>query len=298
MTARETPEPGEARQSAGAGDLPVLREIYELRPWYHDFSRLGLRTDFGQWSRPGQRLRRWLRTLGGRAFGALRIEKGERLLGRSLLRGGLSSHRVNQAVKEDWLVPRIAHCLAEFERAPSCLDLFCADGYYSCLMAHTRPDARVVGIDLDPEETKRAAAAARVLGFDTLRFVTADAHSYLASGDEAFDLVFCSGGLYHLADPRGLLESIRRRTRGFLVLQSVVTLETEAANYFVAPAPGWRHGCRFTHARLEAWLEELGWRIVEGDRGELPGNHRLRDRGSSYFVCEVPGGQERQSGDS
>jgi hypothetical protein len=71
------------------------------------------------------------------------------------------------------------------------------------------------------------------------------------------------------------------------VVQSVVTLETEDRDYFVQPAKGWRHGCRFTHRWLAARLEEVGWHVLEAARAELPGNHRPHDRGSSFFLCQA-----------
>jgi hypothetical protein len=112
---------------------------------------------------------------------------------------------------------------------------------------------------------------------------------FLARDEPAYDLVLCAGGLYHLAEPRRLLETLRRRTRGFLVVQSVVTLESEDPAYFVSPAPGWPHGSRFTHAGLGRWLGELDWTVLASDRNELPGNPRAADRGSSYWLCR-PGG--------
>jgi hypothetical protein len=65
-------------------------------------------------------------------------------------------------------------------------------------------------------------------------------------------------------------------------------LETEAADYFVSPAPGWKHGSRFTHAGLKQWLTDAGWIVLDEARNELTGNPRLCDRGSSYFLCRVP----------
>jgi hypothetical protein len=71
------------------------------------------------------------------------------------------------------------------------------------------------------------------------------------------------------------------------VVQSVVTLETEDPDYFVEPAKGWRHGCRFTHRWLAARLEAVGWHVIDAARAELPGNHRPHDRGSSFFLCQA-----------
>lgn len=71
-----------------------------------------------------------------------------------------------------------------------------------------------------------------------------------------------------------------------MILQTVTTLETESEDYFVSPAPGWKHGCRFTDAWLFRKLTNMGWSILEHDRDILSGNERLCDKGSSYFLCE------------
>ena len=103
----------------------------------------------------------------------------------------------------------------------------------------------------------------------------------------AYDLVLCTGGLYHLTDPCGFQQRLRKTGSRYLVVQSVVTLETDAPDYFVNSAPGWRHGSRFTHAGLGQWLTEACWRILECATNELDANTRLCDRGSSYYRCEA-----------
>jgi hypothetical protein len=138
---------------------------------------------------------------------------------------------------------------------------------------------------LDAQHIERARAAARALGLQAVRFVAADVWDYIGR-DETFDVVLCTGGLYHLEDPRRLLDRVKNVAAHYLIIQSVVTLETEDPDYFVTPAPGWKHGSRFSHARLRGWLEETGWQIVEQARNELTGNPRRQDRGSSYFLCE------------
>lgn len=248
------------------------RELYALRPWYHSFERLGLQTDFGDMQAG---LLRRLR---------LMFRRGEWLSPGRVLRAQPSSHLINQRHKENVLIPFLSRCLPELREAPDCLELFCADGYYACLIKSLRADARVTGIDRNPNDIRRAQAAARVLGFAAVQFAVADVWDYLP-GAPSFDLVMCAGGLYHLTEPRRLLELIRPLTKHTLIVQSVTTLETESADYFVSPAPGWKHGSRFTHAALERWLIETGWAIVEQARNELTGNDRPCDRGSSYFVC-------------
>jgi 2-polyprenyl-3-methyl-5-hydroxy-6-metoxy-1,4-benzoquinol methylase len=244
--------------------LRTVPEVYGLRPWYHDFVRNVLREARGAFRQPSGGFS-WRRALGPVA----------------------SSHRANQGPKEAVLRPYLERALAGAAAPPRCLELFCADGYYACLVARTRPDASVTGVDRDARQVARARTAARLLDCRGVSFVAEDAGRFLERDEPPYDLVLCAGGLYHLAEPRLLLERLRRRTQGFLVVQSVVTLESEDAGYFVSPAPGWRHGSRFSHAALRRWLDELGWTVLASERNELPGNPRPSDRGSSYFLCRI-----------
>lgn len=274
-----------ADPAAGAGEeLPVVPEIYALRPWYHDFERLGLRTDFDDPVGVRQRLRglaaRWVEWSRRRAGGGAEAPAGA---------AGAPLHRTNQRIKERLLVPWLGRAVEDVGPGCRALDLFCADGYYSCVLARMGAGVAVHGVDREAEEIERARAAARALGLTGASFAVADVHDFVESTREPFDLVLCAGGLYHLAEPWKLLAAIRRLEPRLLVVQSVVTLETEAADYFVSPAPRWRHGSRFTHARLGAWLEECGWRVRESRRAELPGNPRLSDRGSSFYLCGLAG---------
>ncbi len=266
--------------------VPKLRSdpaLDELRPWYHDFSALGLDTG----AVPAGASARIAARLAQLCAGAVPGSLGRRLYRRaSALRS--KAHRANQHQKEAVLVPLLEESLADLGAEPSCLDLFCSDGYYSCVTAKARPDARVLGVDMDDDNIHRARVAGRLLGLNGLRFIREDVRSFVSRSSERFNLVLCAGGLYHLDNPRELLADLERVCSKSLVLQTVVSLDDESADYFESPAPGWSHGCRFSHARLLGWLDELGWQVRTTRRNELPGNRRARDRGSSYVLCEAP----------
>ena len=270
-------------------------ELYALRPWYHDFSSLGFDTAF-----LGVPL-----TLGERAHRAYevvesaleRVWRGTRATPiiderarsvRDVLRRCPSPHLLNQPVKERHLMMLVARALSALGPHPHCLELFSADGYYSCRAKALAPKASIIGVDLDPEQIRRATSISVRLGFGDLTFRRDDVSAFLDRSSDLYDLVLCAGGLYHVSDPARLLEAVQRVSRGYLVVQSVVTLETEDGDYFVRPAKGWRHGCRFTHAWLRARLERIGWHVLDEARAELPGNHRPHDRGSSFFLCRAP----------
>jgi len=266
-------------------------EVYDLRPWYHDFARLGLQTRFA--ARREDQLKLLLVPL-RRRFDRAYVEKGERFSLRQFIRPSPPPHSENQLRKEAHIVAFIQRCLQDIgthgasSPVVRCADLFCADGYYTCVLARMSGAVTVTGVDLDGAEIRRAQTAARVLGIQPVQFAQADVWEFVRAAQEqaqAFDLVLCTGGLYHLTDPRGFLRLLRGMGGRFLVVQSVVTLESADPAYFVSPAPGWRHGSRFTHAGLGRWLEEAGWRILEASADELSGNARQCDRGSSYYRC-------------
>ncbi len=254
--------------------MSTIPDLRALRPWYHDFSALGLTTDFEG-------------GLAGRARRVLDALRGEGRLA-TALRPGPPPHRRNQRAKEAVLRPLLTAALAELPQAPRCLDLFCADGYYSCLIASLAPRASVLGVDREAAQLARARTAAAALGLHHVAFEQADVSAFVAGIRHEFDLVLCAGGLYHLAGPRDLLRDLGTACRGLLIVQSAVTLASEERDYFVAPAPGWRHGSRFTDAALGGWLAELGWGVLDHRRHELPGNRHASDRGSSVFLCRPP----------
>jgi cyclopropane fatty-acyl-phospholipid synthase-like methyltransferase len=198
-----------------------------------------------------------------------------------------TSHLLNQPVKEKHLIALVQQAVSRLPPSPFCLELFCADGYYACRINTLAPGATVTGIELDADHIRRATTIARRLNLKKVAFRHEDVWAFLERSSEHYDLVLCAGGLYHLSEPSRLLERIGHVSRGYVVLQSVVTLETEDGDYFVQPAPGWQHGCRFTHAWLCERVTGLGWRIQAESRAELPGNRSLRDRGSSFLLCQV-----------
>lgn len=279
------------KQEWRASKVEFYKELYDSSPWYHDFAHLGLQTIFKEPepSTFGARVAKWEQKLSQavtQAMSGKAVEKGEKFSLRALFSDAPSPHLVNQRQKEQIIIPFLQYALETLGDAPSCLDLFCADGYYSGIIARLCPEAVITGIDLDPMEIKRAKTAARLLQAQNSQFIVADVWEF-AQQAKRYDLVLCTGGLYHLREPRRFLEMLHPICADFLLVQSAITLETEAPDYCVSPAPGWKHGSRFTYAGLRRWLKEIGWEIVKEDRNELTGNTRLCDRGASYFLCRV-----------
>jgi precorrin-6B methylase 2 len=266
-------------------------ELYALQPWYHDFGSLGLDTTF--LSVPltfRERIRRASDFIAARARRrpSSAVPRARTVHAAEIVRRAPSPHVINQSVKDPVLIDLLTRALSAIGPRPACLDLFSADGYYSCRIKALAPESVVTGVELDAIQIRRAELAARKLGFADVRFVRDDVVAFLAQSSSTFDLVQCAGGLYHTSDPIQILRGVDRVARSHVVVQSVVTLESEDAGYFVQPPRGWQHGCRFTHAWLQARIEEIGWHVLGEARAELPGNPDPQDRGSSFFLCRRP----------
>lgn len=170
------------------------------------------------------------------------------------------------------------------------IELFCADGFYSNFAVQNGVDS-MLGVDL-AEESGEGKKRATVL--DQAHLITKllgnEKKVKFEKGDvfdiqDQYDICLCLGGLYHLTDPEKLIALLRTKTKKFLIIQTVVSLETEDENYFETPCPGWTWGCRFSHKYLLNMLERNGWKILKEDRNEITWNQRLCDRGSSYILC-------------
>jgi len=254
-----------------AREIHFRREVYKSRPWYHDFSKLGIQTNFSTGLPRFLRVQKKILSLLGRDIIGLNL-RGE-------------NYVKNQRDKEEWLLPFLGKAFKlNSSKAESFLDVFCADGYYSFWVKQNFNPGRIVGVDITGEDIRRCLLIKSILNFDRIEFRQQNVLEM--SKTEKFDIVLNAGGLYHLQEPSKFIELSYAITRRLMVLQTVVTLETESEDYFVSPAPGWKHGCRFTDAWIRKRLSDIGWRIIQKERNVLSGNERLCDRGSSYFLLE------------
>ena len=246
--------------------------VYRARPWYHDFASVGIQTNF-EHNLP------FLLRLFNAAKQSFR-KQPEQLNLRGI------QHVRNQRDKEEFILPFLTDAVnyvsAEHDSSSSFLEMFCADGFYSFWLKRNFTYATTVSVDIDPSDIRRCMLMKEVLGFTDMEFRVSDV--YDIPEHEHYDIVLCAGGLYHVSDPLRLLTRCYEMSR-FLVVQSVVTLSTESSDYFVTPAPGWKHGCRFTDSWLRSRLEDVGWIIVKHVTNELSGNERPHDRGSAYYLC-------------
>jgi SAM-dependent methyltransferase len=90
------------------------------------------------------------------------------------------------------------------------LDIGCADGLSTFDIA--RHDVEVIGLDISPEQIRRAQARAAESDFENVTFVIGDADS-LPVANEAIDCVLCYGSLHHVPSPKRTVTEIARVLR-------------------------------------------------------------------------------------
>lgn len=71
--------------------------------------------------------------------------------------------------------------------------------------------AHVVGIEANPHIFVRSLIAKNALDMKA-KFLLGDFHAYLADSEDHYSMIFCSGVLYHMPDPVGLIERMSKRT--------------------------------------------------------------------------------------
>jgi hypothetical protein len=258
-------------------------EVYDLRPWLHDFTKLGLQTRF-RTHHTG-----WLQQF--LALVRRPIAENGHLPLRAMLHSASPVIPVNQQRIETCVLSYIQHCLLEMPRHTPlhCLDLFCTDGYFTCMLSNMRMGTLNTGLDPDAGNIRRAEVAARLLHLKQIRFVQADAGDFVHTSP-AYDLMLCIGGLAHQPDPANFLQLLRKTGSQYLVLQSDVVLEPciQDGHVDTSRAATYQHS-DFTHAELGRWLIRAGWQILESI-AHGPDNHNsTHDVNSSYYRCKAAG---------
>jgi len=197
---------------------------------------------------------------------------------------------VNQRVKEPILLGYIALAFGKSRTSASenvsFAELFCADAYYTMLAASIGASP-AVGIDNNRDGwSKRTPEIARRLGL-RVEFQQRDVNDL--SERDGYDIVANIGGLYHVPNPLEILRKSWAMARRYLIVQSVVSMAHENADYFESPAPGWSHGSRFSAGFLLEAVRAEGYRVVDQHFNILEGNSRIEDRGSVYVLIEKAG---------
>jgi SAM-dependent methyltransferase len=124
--------------------------------------------------------------------------------------------------------------------------------------------ADVVAIESNSRAFLKCLIVKEIMGLARASFLLGDFVSYLETNREKFDLVVCSGVLYHSTDPIALLESIARIGCPIAIWThyfdpTVVAVDPTKARMFVATpeSVSWRSHTLSMHRRN--YLESLEW---------------------------------------
>lgn len=184
-----------------------------------------------------------------------------------------------------YILLALARARAATGGATTFAELFCADGFYAMFAARFGA-ARAWGYDSDRDGHLASALRMRArLGIDNVDFVRCRVEDL---GAERFDIVANVGGLYHVDDPRAVLEASWNMARRYLIVQNVVSMANDEPDYFERPAPGLDWGNRFSRRSFDRLVRGLGGMVVLADFNTLDANPRIEDRGSMYYLIEKP----------
>lgn len=109
------------------------------------------------------------------------------------------------------------------------VDLGCLEGHYAIELA--LHGAEVLGIEGRAASVAKCEFARRELGLERLRFVQDDVRNFSRSRYGEFDIVLCSGLLYHLTAPDAwkLVCAMHEACSGMLILDTFVALSSQAS---------------------------------------------------------------------
>lgn len=139
------------------------------------------------------------------------------------------------------------------------LDLACLEGYSAIEFA--RRGATSIGIDIRPGHLHKARALASALSLDNVSFVEDDVRNVTAAKYGEFDIVICSGILYHLDTPDvfHFVRNIAGCCRRLMVIdtsfamQSDRTVEFDGMEYHGRDAPEHNPGDDPETKRRRGW---------------------------------------------
>jgi SAM-dependent methyltransferase len=133
----------------------------------------------------------------------------------------------------DHRLGRLVQIALDLSGQPPCslrvVDLGCLEGHYAIEFA--LHGCEVLGIEGRAASVAKCEFARRELGLEQLRFVQDDVRNFSRGRYGAFDIVLCSGLLYHLTAPDAwkLLRAMHEACSGMLILDTFVALSSQAS---------------------------------------------------------------------
>jgi hypothetical protein len=241
--------------------------IYQARPWMHDYTALGLTTDFSNYPSLGERCVNLVRGALGKGVFTTQGSHG------------------NQKVRDVQILPALDRAFAlhleNHGPVTSFLDTFSNDGFYAFWVAERHQTPRITCVELNIDDVRKGRLMASVLKKPEVEFICQDVHDMDAT---PVDIALCMGGLYHVTDPDAVVTKLRAKAK-YLVAHSVTSTLSNDPAYFVSPAPYLVHGCRFSHEYFLSMLARAGWKILQSGHAVYPNPTNEHSAGSSWALC-------------
>jgi 2-polyprenyl-3-methyl-5-hydroxy-6-metoxy-1,4-benzoquinol methylase len=200
----------------------------------------------------------------------------------------ISNFVINQKCKQPILTAYIAYAIAKSQQTYNSnvtfLEMFCADGFFA-MLARQLGATKSCGMDSNKDGwSGKSQAIAEALSLENVSFIVDDVNNLDKHGN--FDIIANIGGLYHVSNPEEILLASYRSVNKYLIVQTVVNLNKNSRDYFESPAPGWRHGSRFSRESFDRLIKKHRFKVMDQHFNILEGNERPEDRGSVYYLIE------------
>jgi ubiquinone/menaquinone biosynthesis C-methylase UbiE len=145
------------------------------------------------------------------------------------------------------------------------LDIGCADGLSTFDIA--RHDVEVIGLDISPEQIRRAQSRAADAGVENVTFVIGDADA-LPVADDTIDCVLCFGSLHHVPNPTRTLAEMARVLRvggSYLGMENNATPLRPLFDALMRVRPIWLEEAgpeaQMSADDLGGWAEQAGLQV-------------------------------------
>ncbi|CAN5377725.1 hypothetical protein BH10ACI3_BH10ACI3_18300 [soil metagenome] len=139
---------------------------------------------------------------------------------------------------------RVDDMFEAFPNAKSVLELGSLEGGHSFAMAKRPSTQSVLALEARSQNIERATFVNEVLRNEKVKFIEADIEKTELADFGKFDVVFCSGLLYHLMEPWKLVEQCRQISPN-IYISTQYACENEAK--------------RFSNGYRGKWYREGGW---------------------------------------
>jgi ubiquinone/menaquinone biosynthesis C-methylase UbiE len=140
----------------------------------------------------------------------------------------LGGDRYTRSPAPDWRLRRILQVVTDLSGKPLAemrvLDLACLEGHYGIEFA--LHGANVVGMEIREANLVKARYAKQELGLENIEFLQEDVRNLRRTEHGAFDVVICSGILYHLDVPDvfEFVQRLREVCDGLMVIDTYISL--------------------------------------------------------------------------